>query len=154
QAVPLLGHREQRLRKKFQPLDMDAEFPSARAEQIPLGANDVADIQPLKQREITGADGIASHVNLELLAVLRQVRESGLPLAADGFHASSDAYFQVRGKLFGRLRTVRRQDSRNRVREIVPPPIGAITHAFDFAYSRPALAEQLIFQGQSGLLWG
>ena len=133
---------------------MHTQFAGARAEQVAFGADEIADIETLKQLEVVGTDGIAAHVNLELLAVLRQVRETRLTLAANGFHASRHANFQFRGKLFGGLRAILRQDLRNGVREVVPLAVGAITHALDLAYPRPALAEQLIFQGQSGLLWG
>ena len=47
QAVPLLGHGEQRLGEELQLLDVHAELAGARAEQIAFHADDVADIDQL-----------------------------------------------------------------------------------------------------------
>ena len=78
EAMPLLRHGEQRLRQELELLHMHAQLAGARAEQIALGADQVADIENLKQPEIIRADGIAPDIYLELLAVLREVRETRL----------------------------------------------------------------------------
>src|SRR6185312_13613482 len=133
---------------------MHAQLAGAGAEQIALGADQVTDIENLKQPEIIRADGIAPDINLELLAVLRKVREPGFALAADGLHASRDADFEIRGKFFGGFRTIFGQDLRNAVREIVAFAISAVSQALDLLYTGTALLQQLIFKGQSALLLG
>src|SRR5258706_11360484 len=135
-------------------LDVYLQLAGPCTEQISLGADHVADIQNLKQPEIIRADGIAPDIDLELLAILRKVREPGFALAANGLHASSDTDLEVRGKFCGGFGTVFGQDLRNAVREIVAFDISAISQALDLAYTRTALLKQLIFKGQSAPLLG
>ena len=52
QAVPLLRHGEQRLREELQLLRVDAQLAGARAEQVALHADDVADIHQLEELEV------------------------------------------------------------------------------------------------------
>ena len=49
QAVPFLGHGEQRLREEFELLHVDAQFAGAGAEQIAFDADDVAEIEQLEE---------------------------------------------------------------------------------------------------------
>jgi hypothetical protein len=104
QAVPLLRHGEQRLRQVLQVLHMHAQLARARAEQVAFHADDVAHVDQLVDGEIALGDGVLLHVDLQPLAILRQVREPGLAHAAQGLHSSGDAHAHRRRKFFRGLR--------------------------------------------------
>ncbi len=82
QAMPFLGHREQRLRQEVQPLDMDAQFAGPGAEQVSFDADNIADVEDLIQRVILLRHGVLADIDLQPLAVLLQMREAGLAHAA------------------------------------------------------------------------
>ena len=99
---------------------MDAEFAGARAEQISADADVVAEVEQLVEFESLFADGIFLHVNLQLLAALLKVRESGLAHEADRHDASGDADVDARLLEFlGGLCGVLRQDLLGRMGELV-----------------------------------
>ena len=138
QAVPLLGHGEQRLGEELQLLGVDAQLARAGAEQIALHADDVADIEHLEELEIALAHGVLLDVDLQTLAVLLQVREPGLAHVAHRHHApghDADAHLGVSSSaVFG---AVLRQDLRNRVGELEPPAVRAVPQRFDLARCAP-----------------
>ena len=96
---------------------MHAELARARAEQVALHADDVADIEQLEELEVALADGVLLDVDLQPLAVLLQVRESGLAHVAQ----ASSAGPAMRTRTLGR-RALRRS-SRCTPRES-PGPCG------------------------------
>ncbi len=148
QAVPLLGHGEQRLRKELELLGVNAQFAGARAEQIAFHADDVADIEQFEQLVIALAHGVFLDVDLQALAILLQMREAGLAHVPQRHHAPGDAHADLRRQLFGGLRAILRQNLRNGVREIVALAVGAISERFDLADARCALLQQFVFQRQ------
>ena len=85
QAVPFLGHGEQRLGQILQPFRVHAQLAGARAEQVAFHADDVADIEELEDGEIALGHGIFLDVDLQPLAVLCQVREARLAHVAQGY---------------------------------------------------------------------
>ncbi len=91
QTVPLLRQRQQVFAEKRDLFDVDAEFAGARAKQISADADVVAEVEQLIELESFFADCIFLDVNLEALAALLQVSESGFAHQADGHNASSDA---------------------------------------------------------------
>ena len=132
---------------------MNAEFAGARAEEISLHADDVADIHQLEQREIVLAHGVFLDVNLQALAALLHVRESGLAHVTQRHQAPGDADPHLGHKLFGRLGAILRQNRGHRVRELVPAAVAAVAQRFDLPDPRQPLFEQVIFKGQIRLLW-
>ncbi len=141
QAVPLFGHRKQRLGKELQLLGVDAQLAGAGPEQVALHADDVADIQHLEELEIALADRIFLHVNLQPLAVLLEVREARLAHVANSHHASGHTHAHFGCEFLGGLGAVCAQDLGNGVGEIVAPAVGAVAQRLDFANARQALLE-------------
>ena len=153
QAVPLLGHREQRLRQEIQMFDVDAQLAGPGAEQVALDADDVADIEQLVERKILFADRVLAHIDLQLLAVLHQMRETGLAHAADGHDAAGDAHLDARLQLCSAVFVaVFGQDLRDGVREIEPLAVRLKPERFNFGDATDALLVQIVFEGQSSLL--
>ena len=103
EAMPLLRHGKQRLREEVEPVDVDAELAGPGAEQIALRADDVAEIEQLPELIILLRHGVLLDVDLELLAVLHQMRESGLAHAAYGLNPAADLYADSRLEFFGGL---------------------------------------------------
>ena len=153
EAVPLFRHGEQRLAEELQLFGVNAEFAGARAEQVAFDAQDVADVEQLEEGEIVLADGIFLDVDLEALAVLLHVRETGLAHVTERHEASGDAHPHLRHELFGGLGAVLREDGGHRVGELVPAAVAAVAQRLDFADARQPLFEQVIFKGQIRLLW-
>src|SRR5689334_170906 len=84
QPVPLLRHGMQDLRHEIEMLDVDAEFPGSCPEQVAVDADNVSEIEMLIELVVLLGNGVLAHVDLQALAVLLQMRESGLAHAADG----------------------------------------------------------------------
>jgi len=123
-----------------------AELAGARAEKVAFDAHDVADIEQLIELEIALADSILAHVNLQALAPLGEVKESGFSLAAHGLDAPRDAHPRFGGVEFlGGLRAVGRQQLRNRMREIESLAVSRKSECFNFPHALHALLEQIVF---------
>ena len=78
QPVPLLGHRQQRLREELELLRVNAQFARAGAEKVALHAHDIAHIEQLEELVIALADGVLLDIDLQPLAILLQMREARL----------------------------------------------------------------------------
>ncbi len=102
---------QQRLGKKRKLLDVHGKFVGAGAEEIAFRADVIAEIEQLEQLELLFADIVELDVELQARAVLLQVREAGLALAADGHEASGDRDVGAVGlKLCGGRAGIARQD--------------------------------------------
>ena len=91
EPVPLLGQGQQVFAEEGDLLDVDAEFAGAGAEQISADADVVAEVEQFVELESLVADGIFLDVDLQPLAALLEVGESGLAHEADRHDASGDA---------------------------------------------------------------
>src|SRR5947209_5090466 len=118
QPVPLLGHGKQSLGKKLQALDVEAQFAGPGAEKIAFGANDIAQVQNLKQFVVRLRDSILPNVDLQPLSILQKVREASLPHSPDGEDAAGYTNVHLRFQLFGRLISEFRENVWNCVREL------------------------------------
>jgi hypothetical protein len=141
QAMPFLGHGEQRLREVLQMFDVHAQFAGAGAEQVAFHADDVAQIDQLVDGEIALGKGVLLDVDLQALAILRQMREPGLAHAAQGLHAPGDAHAHRRGQFFRGLRTVFSQNGGDRVAEFEALAVGPETQRLDLANALQALLQ-------------
>ena len=72
------------------------EFVGARAEEVSLHADVVADVEQLVELKAFFADVVEPDVNLQALAALLKMREAGLALHANGHDASGDADVDAR----------------------------------------------------------
>jgi hypothetical protein len=139
QAVPFLGHGEQCLGQIFEALHVYAQLTGARAEQVAFHADNVAQVEALVDGEIALGDSVLLDVNLEALAVLRQMREARLTHTAQSLHAPGDADVHGRRELFRGLRPILGQDSGDRVSELEALAVGPESQRLDFANAREAL---------------
>ena len=101
-------------------LGVDAQLARSGPKQVSFHAHDVADVQLLVKREILLAHRVLANVDLQPLAVLQQMRETGLAHAADGRDASGHPHRHARLEFGGSFRAVLGQDLRNGVGEIEP----------------------------------
>ena len=131
---------------------MDAELAGPGAEQVALGAGEVAQIQQLKEAVILFGDGVFFYINLKLRAALLQVREARLAHAADGLNAAGNANGDRGLELLGRLGRVFGYDFGNGMGELEPLAVGFKAKSFDFMDAAQALLKQVIFEGQGDLL--
>ena len=139
QAVPLLRHGKQRLREELEPLHVNAQLARARAEEIALHADDIADIHQLEEVEIALGYRVLLHINLQAFAVLLQMREPGFTHVPQRHEASGRAHPDLRRQCVRRLRAVSRQDLRNGMGEIEAPAVGLVTQRLDLADTVQAL---------------
>jgi len=75
--------------------------------------------------------------------------EPGLSHAPDGLDAPGYARSHWRLELFGRARAMGFQDLWNRVRRIESMSVRMVAERFDLFNAQDALAQQIIFEGQS-----
>ena len=146
--MPFLRHREQCLCKELQLLNMQAEFARARAEQIALRTNDVAQIEQSEQRIVAFLYRIFAYIDLQLCSILLQVHEARFAHAPHGLDAACNLDPNFRNQLFRSLVAVLPKDLRNRIRKIVALAECLVTECFDLVYTGCALLKQSIFQRQ------
>ena len=136
-------------------LDVDAQLARPGTKQVPLRAHYVADIQPLVERKILFAHRILANVDLQPLAVLRQMSKTRLAHVPDGGDSSCHPHLNPRLQLLGGLRAVLLQDLWDGVRKIEPLPVRSKPKRFDFLNPAEALLVQIVFKSQSSsLLYG
>ena len=152
EAMPFLGHGEQRFREELQPLDMQAEFARPGAEQIAFGADDVAHVEQLEKLIVAFRHGVFFDVDLQSLAVLRMCMKAGLAHAADGLDASGDAHADFGHKFFRGFRGVFGQNFGDGMGEIERCR-RAEAERFDLAHARGALKNS-VFELTIGNLLG
>ena len=104
QSVKLLRERQHRLRKKRQPLHVNAQLARPGAEQVAAHSHVIAKVQQLVKRPALLAHGIHPHINLQPLAALLQRRESGFAHDADSHDPAGDGH----GRALGFQRLCRR----------------------------------------------
>src|SRR5436190_12454794 len=79
---------------------MDAQLAGPGAEQIPANADVVAEVEQFVELEGVIADRVLLNVNLQTLAVLLQVRETGFAHQANGHDAARHSYVHRRALEF------------------------------------------------------
>ena len=92
EAVPFFGQRQEVFAEESDLFHVDGEFAGAGAEQVSADADVVAEVEQFVEFESLVADCIFLDVNLQLLAALLQVSESGFAHEANGHDASGDAH--------------------------------------------------------------
>ena len=134
EPVPFLGERQQVFGKEGQFFDVNAELAGARAKQITARADVIAEVEQFVKVESFFTDRVFFHVDLEALALLLDVRESGLAHEADGHDASGDASVDAIGfELLGSLLAVVGENLRDGVCGLVMIRIGLLAERFDLA---------------------
>ena len=88
---------------------MHAQLARARAEQVAFHAHDVAHVEPLIERVVRFRNRIFANVDLQALARLHQVHETGLAHAADGLNPAGDAHARLIGNFLRGLGAVVRR---------------------------------------------
>jgi hypothetical protein len=144
--MPFFGHREQRLGQEIQALGMDAQLAGSGSEEVAVHADDVAQIQAFLQCEIVLTNAVLANVDLQPLAVLLQMSESGLAHAPDCENAAGHAHGYMRLQLLGGLVAVLSQDLLDGVGEIEAMAVGLETERLDFSDSADTLLVQLFFR--------
>ena len=69
---------------------MQAQLTRTRAKQIPVGADDVAQVEQAEELIIAVGNGVFFDIKLQARAILRDVHEARLAHAADGLDAAGD----------------------------------------------------------------
>src|SRR5262249_51093007 len=133
EAMPLLGHGEQRLGEELELLGVDRKLARAGAEEVSFNADDVADVEELEELKIALGDGVFLDVNLHPLAGLLKVHEARLAHGTARHHATGDADADFGRELFGGLRAVGGEDLRDGVRELEAAAVGQVAECFYFA---------------------
>ena len=111
---------------------MDAELAGAGSEQVSADADVVTEIEQLVELETFFADSIFLDIDLQLLAVLLDVGESGLAHEANGHDASGDANVDaVLVEFLGGLGRVVGEDLFDRVSEFVFAAIRGLAESFN-----------------------
>ena len=154
EAVPLLGHRQQRLGQVGELLDVYRQLTGPGPEEVALDADDVADVEQAEKREVALRNSVLLDVDLQPLAVLKQMREAGFAHPPQGLEAPADAHGHGRGQLLGGLRAEAGEDLGDGVGEFKTAAVGAEAKRLDLTNPIEALREQFLFEGQACLLCG
>ena len=94
---------------------MDGQFAGAGTEEIAGDADVIAQVEQLVELKALFADRVETHIDLQALAALLQLRKASLALCADGHDASGDGYLRPLGfELLG-CRTVEMRAHRGNV---------------------------------------
>ncbi|MPM09213.1 hypothetical protein SDC9_55529 [bioreactor metagenome] len=89
QAVPLLGQGAEGLAEQHALTDMDGEFPPLGPEGMAHDADPVARVDPFfREGVLLLAHGVELEVKLQVVRLVGQVGEGGLPVLAEGHHPS------------------------------------------------------------------
>ena len=89
------------LARKGNLADMHGKLAGARAHQVAANADVIAEVEQLVESEVVLADVVLADVDLEALAALLELSESGLALDPDGHDAACDRdFFALSLKLF------------------------------------------------------
>src|SRR5579884_3173878 len=112
---------------------MHAQFAGASAEQITVGADDVAYVEMLKQVPLALAHGVLSDIDLKARAILEQVSKSRLSHPADSHHTPGNTDSDTRLQLLRCFVAVIRQNAIDRVSEIEAMAVGLEPERFDVA---------------------
>ncbi len=153
QAVPFLGQREQVFHQEGDFFDVDGKLAGAGAEEIALHADVVAEVEQLVEREALFADEVELDVDLQLLAALLEMGESGLALQADGHDASGDADVDARVfQLLGRFGKVLVENLREGMRGFVTVRVGELAEGLNLLEFFFAEFVDFFVEGQSAFL--
>ena len=134
QAMILLRQRQHGLGEKRNGLYVQAEFAGAGAEEVPAHSNVIAEVEQLVELEGFLSDRVQTHINLQTLSALLQMREPGLALAANCHESSGDGYGNaVRLKVFGGAFAILLENLRNRMRGDVLIGIGLLPQSGNVA---------------------
>src|SRR6185437_7611222 len=116
---------EQVLGQKRQRLDVHGQLAGAGAEQVPLDADEVAEVEIFPTQERLGVHGVGADVDLEARTVLQQMAEASLAVGTEGDEASCNADLGAGGvqMLGGRL-GMRGLELGQRVAEAKPVRVG------------------------------
>src|SRR5665213_1708388 len=148
-TMPLLGHRKESLRKKFERLDMQAQLTRASAENISFRADNIPDIEKIEQLIIALAHSVFTHIDLQLCAILLQMHEARLTHAPYGLNSARNAHANFGNQLFRGVPVVLAKDFRNGAGEIEAPSKGPVAQRFDLSHACGALFKQAVFQRQN-----
>ena len=153
QAVPFFRQREQVLNQKRDLFDVNGQFARAGAEQVALHADVVTQVEQLVERKAFFAHEVELDVNLQLLAALLEVGESGLALQADGHDASGHTDVDPRVfEFFGGLGQVGVENLREGVGGFVAVGVGELPQRFNLLQLFFAKFVDFLVEGQSGFL--
>ena len=132
---------------------MNREFAGAGAEEVSADADVVAEVEQFVEFESFVADGIFLDVNLQLLAALLQVSESGFAHQANGHDASGHADVDARlFEFFGSLLRVCAQNLLERVGEFVLAAVGGLAQGLDLFQLFAAQVVNMIVECQGSPL--
>ena len=128
---------------------MHTQLAGSGSEEVAFDADDVAEVQLLVKCEVLFTYRIFADINLQPLAVLQQMRESGLAHAANGGDAAGHLHYYARLEFDRGLGSVLRQYLRNGVREIEAVAVRLEAQCLDFRDAADALLVQFVFKGQN-----
>jgi hypothetical protein len=113
-------------------LDMHGEFAGTRAEQVAADADVIAEVKQSVEIKPLVTDCVFFYVDLEPLACLLEVSESGFAHETDRHDAAGDAHVDARVlQLLRGFCRVLREDLRNAVSEVVFARVGFLSERFN-----------------------
>src|SRR5664279_3858249 len=119
QTVPFFRQRKQIFYQEGDLFDVDAEFSGAGTEEVSLDADVVTQVEQFVELEPLFADEVELDINLQPLAALLEMRESGLTHETDRHDSTRDADVDARlGQFFGGLGQAFIENLRDGVRAV------------------------------------
>jgi hypothetical protein len=144
--VPLLGHRDEALGQELDLARPDRQLVGLGAEQVPLDADEVAEVEQLEDREVPLADRVLADVDLDLRRAVRDDEEVGLAEAPDRQDPPRRRRLDLRRvELLAGLAAVRLDQLRNRVGAREGVRIGRHAEALELLEVRAPLAQLVGF---------
>ena len=144
--MPLLRHRQQRLRQEFKLSRLHRQLPRASVEQTALNTEEISDIKHLIQLEILLGKPIHFEINLQFRPALAQMQEPGFALPSQRLNASAHLHRNVDSvQLFSGLRAKQLMHIAQLVREIKPLAIRQMTGIGQFLGAANARLKYFLF---------
>jgi hypothetical protein len=146
QPVPLFRQRQEALGEELERRGMNRELVRLRAEQLPLDADEVAQVQQLEQREVAPRQRVLPDVGLNPGTAVRQHEEIGFAEAADREDPSRRACLdRSRLERFPVLPAMRRDQLADGVAALEPPRIRLDAQRGELLEVRAPLPQQIRF---------
>ena len=132
ETMPFFGKGQKILGKESYLLDVHGEFAGTRAEQVAADADVIAEVEQSVEIKPLVTDCVFFYVDLESLACLLEVSESGFAHETDRHDAASNAHVHARLlQLFRGFSGVLGEDLRNAVSEVVFARVGFLSERFN-----------------------
>jgi hypothetical protein len=153
QPVPFLRHRDEALGQELELRRPDRQLVGLCSKEVPLDADEIAEVQQLEHREVALAERILPDIDLDLRGAVRDDEKVRLAEAPDRQHAAGGGRLDLRGlERIAGLRLVGRDQLGDSIRAREGMGVRRHAEALELLEVRAPLAQLIGFLLLGGLL--